>query len=109
MAPDGIAVLYTDFESDDRGPYTTLIGALVAEVPTELPDGLLARSTPAGQYQRFTSSRGPLAQTTMALWQQIWKDDELRTRRSFAGDLELYDERAQDPTNAQFDVLIALK
>lgn len=102
------AVLYTDYESDETGPYRIVIGAIVRDL-SEIPPGMVGRTAPAGDYEKITTARGPLVEVTVATWQNIWNDAELRARRRFQGDLEIYDERSVDPANAELDILIGLK
>ena len=45
-----------------------------------------------------------------AAWQQIWKLEDLgKLKRTYQADFELYDQRAQDPQNAQVDIYIGVK
>lgn len=108
LNPEGVAVLYTDMESDETGSYRIIIGAIVRDL-SQIPEGMIGRTAPAGVYQKFTSARGPLHSVVPALWHKIWQDAELKARRAFTGELELYDERASQPDNAELDILISLK
>ncbi|MEQ9365137.1 MAG: effector binding domain-containing protein [Leptospirales bacterium] len=102
------AVLYTDIETDETGPYRIIIGALVKDLGA-IPEGMTGRAVPAGDFEAITSRRGPLVEVTVEAWQKIWADSALKQRRSYAGDLELYDERSADPHNAELDILIGVK
>src|ERR1035437_3213733 len=59
-ADESIIALYTDYESDSDGDYTFLIGAEVASVDHDLPDGIAVRHVPAGVYTLLTSDEGPI-------------------------------------------------
>lgn len=104
----GIATLYTDIESDEAGPYRIIIGALVNDLST-IPDGMEGRVVPAGNFEKITTPRGPLVEVTIGTWQKIWGDAELKKRRRYSGDLEMYDERSADPANAELDILISVR
>lgn len=106
-APRMVA-LYTDLASDEHGEYRIVLGALVKDL-SEIPDGMVGRSVPAGVYERFTSERGPIAAVTVAAWQRVWGNSALKARRKYAGDLELYDERSANPEDAQIDLLIGVR
>ena len=47
VAPQGVAVLYTDIESDENGPYRIIIGALVKD-PVDVPEGMLGSAAGPG-------------------------------------------------------------
>ncbi|MCR9143853.1 MAG: effector binding domain-containing protein [bacterium] len=103
-----IAVLYTDMESDETGPYRIVIGALVNDL-SQIPEGMTGHTVPAGEFERITTPRGPIVPITIETWQKIWGDAELKQRRSYTGDLELYDERSRNPEDAQLDILIGVR
>jgi predicted transcriptional regulator YdeE len=64
----------------------------------------------AGDYAVFTTDKGPLAEILPAAWQKIFKlEDEGKLKRTYQTDFEVYDERAQDPQNAQVDIYIGVR
>jgi len=65
---DVIAV-YTDYENDDHGPYSLLIGHKVGTLD-RTPKGMAGVLVPAGRYLCFTAN-GPLPETSVAAWQEI--------------------------------------
>lgn len=109
LGRDLIAV-YTDYESNQDGEYTYLLGTRVAELQ-ELPAGLIGRYIPSGRYAEFTSEKGPITEVVPKMWQRVWAMSPLalKGRRAFEADYELYDERARDPKNAQVDLFIGLE
>jgi len=51
--------------------------------------------------------KGNLAQgVVFDAWTKIWKSD---LNRAYTADFELYDEKAQNPEDAEIDIFIALK
>jgi predicted transcriptional regulator YdeE len=59
MDPNLYAV-YTNYASDANGEYTLLIGAKVGNASDgSVPNGMVSKKVPGGQYAIFTSERGP--------------------------------------------------
>jgi predicted transcriptional regulator YdeE len=104
--PDSaIIALYTDYESDEHGEYTFVLGSKAAAA-NEIPDGKVLKTVPAGRYAVFTSDRGPVQRIVVETWQRIWSDLQ---SRSFVADFEVHDQRAADPTNAVVDIYVGVK
>ena len=104
-ADSAIIALYTDYESDERGEYTFVLGSKAAAA-SEIPEGKVLKTVPAGRYAVFTSERGPVQRVVVETWQRIWS--ELQSR-SFVADFEVHDQRAADPTNAVVDIYVGVK
>ncbi len=105
-----IYAVYTDYEGDQNGAYTLLLGAkLGGRLP--LPPGMVATAIPAGKYAVVTSDPGPVVEAVVGAWKKIWSTppNELGGDRAFKADFELYDERATDPRNSVVDVYVGLK
>lgn len=80
---DGIYVLYHNYESDVNGKYSVLIG-------TKSPSkgSYEKASTNAGKYAVF-SMKGSGAETTRALWAEIWSYFESsELKRAYKTDFE---------------------
>lgn len=106
--PANILAVYTDYESDETGKYRILIGAEVKD-PNTVPDGMTLRKIPKGNYTKFTSETGSIGEVAVAVWQKIWSSSELKSKRAFQSDFELYDQRSANPNAAQIDVFIGIK
>jgi len=52
---DDIYCVYTDYESDFNGPYTTVIGCKVSSL-TDIPTGLTGITIPESKYQVYKST-----------------------------------------------------
>jgi predicted transcriptional regulator YdeE len=101
--------VYSDYASDHNGEYTYLVGAAVKE-GTAAPTGMVVKRVPAGQYAVFTTEVGPFAKVVPAAWQRIFKlEEEGKLKRAYMTDFEVYDQRAQNPQNAQIDIYVGLK
>ncbi|AOP35524.1 hypothetical protein A0128_17765 [Leptospira tipperaryensis] len=106
--PANILAVYTDYESDETGKYRILIGVEVTDI-SSIPAGMDLRKIPKGSYSKFTSETGPLVAVAVAVWQKIWSSPDLKSKRAFQSDFEVYDQRASNPESSQIDVFIGLK
>lgn len=106
-----IVVVYSNYQSDNRGDYDYLIGAKVNDA-SAIPSGMVAKRVPAGKYAVFTTAAGPVGKVVSEKWQEIL-DLEGKSRlggaRAYKADFEIYDQRSHDPQNSQVDVYIGLK
>ena len=104
-----IYALYTDYSSDRNGEYSYVIGAMVKD-GTPPPAGMVAVHVPGGRYNVLTTERGPLPKVVPEAWQQVWKlEDAGKLNRLYKTDFEIYDQRSQDPQNAQVDLYVGMK
>ncbi|WP_138753898.1 GyrI-like domain-containing protein [Paenibacillus sinopodophylli] len=118
-----IYALYTDYESDASGAYTTLIGheyaggqteerfqePLVLEQATE-PIVLEQAMVPEAKYIVFKTRKGPVYDVVAKAWGEIWAYFENASlERTYTGDFELYDTRTFHPESAEIDIYIAIK
>lgn len=108
LKPGEIIAAYTDFESDDTGAYTLIIGAAVAP-GTKAPAGMVTKEVSASPYLRIPTERGSLAEIGVAAWVKIWQNQPLRSARAFRCDLEIYGAAAANPDDAEFDIYLGLK
>ncbi|MGN7863379.1 GyrI-like domain-containing protein [Chryseobacterium sp. 22458] len=97
--------IYTDYEKDHTKPYTTILGCKVENLD-HIPEGMVGKSFEGGNYIRFTP-KGNLAEgLVINEWNKIWTMD---LGRAFTADFEIYGEKAQNPSDAEVDILIAVK
>lgn len=82
---DDVYSLYSEYESDQNGPYSVLIGAAVTSA-AEVPDGMTAQSVPAATYA-VIPVRGLLPGAVVATWINVWQTPLART---FSADFDLY-------------------
>jgi predicted transcriptional regulator YdeE len=87
--PAAIAV-YSEYENDDRGPYSLLIGHKVRTLD-QTPKGMAGVLVPAGRYLCFTVI-GPLPDAPRASWQEIRRFFDLshEYERAYTVDFEIY-------------------
>jgi predicted transcriptional regulator YdeE len=101
--------LYTEYENDEHGAYTFVLGAK-ADPAWDIPDGLVMKAVPAGKYAVFTCERGPVQKVVVETWQRIWSElPAAKNLRSYIADFEVYDQRAADPADAVVDIYVGVK
>jgi predicted transcriptional regulator YdeE len=110
---DHLVAVMTDYQSDQSGEYTYILGAKVGSKVASsdhVPDGMVAKQVPAGTYAVFTSEAGAPAEVVPRLWQRIWatSPQELGGKRAFRTDFELYGS-GTDPQHVQIEVYIGLQ
>jgi predicted transcriptional regulator YdeE len=77
--------IYTDYESDFMGAYTTILGFEVTSVEN-LPEELIVRTIPASAYRPFISI-GKLPDSVLNTWKYIW---ESGIKRKYSADFDIY-------------------
>lgn len=97
--------VYTEYESDHTKPYTTILGCKVENLDN-IPNGMVGKLFDGGNYVKL-SAKGDLAKgLIIKKWLEIW---EMDIERAFTADFEVFGEKAQNPTEAEIDFLIAVK
>ncbi|WP_160137582.1 GyrI-like domain-containing protein [Chryseobacterium sp. c4a] len=97
--------IYTDYEKDHTKPYTTLLGCKVESLD-HIPEGMIGKSFDGGDYVKFTTKGNLAEDLVINEWFKIWNMD---LDRIFTADFEMYGEKAQNPSDAEVDILIAVK
>jgi len=97
--------IYTDYEKDHTKPYTTVLGCQVENLDN-IPDGMVGYSFDGGEYLKFTIKGDVSKDLVINEWMKIW---EMDLDRVFTADFEVYGEKAQNPLDAEVDILIAVK
>ncbi len=102
---DTLYCIYTDYEKDYTKPYTTLLGCKVENLDT-IPDGLTGRIIPGGTFTTFVAKGNLNEGAVVNEWMKIWNSD---INRAYTADIEIYGEKAQNPEDAEIDILIAIR
>ena len=97
--------IYTEYEKDHTKPYTTILGCRVDSLEN-IPAGLMGREFAGGNYEKRTTIGNINEGIVFDEWTKIWSSD---LPRAFTADFEVYDERAQNPDNAEVDIFVALR
>lgn len=101
--------VYTEFESDENGPYTYFIGVAVSSFE-HVPEGLSTLEIPAQRYCKWAVGPGPTPEACVEAWQAIWQmnEEDFGGKRRYLADFERYDQRAANPNDACFDIYLGL-
>lgn len=107
--PGAVLGVYSEYESDENGAYTLLVGVEI-ESDSKVPDDMALVTLPEATYAVFTTRMGPAAEVVTEAWGQIWEwSRQPGNKRTFSGDFERYDaERCSDPNHVQVDLYIAI-
>lgn len=97
--------IYTDYESDHKKPYTTILGCRVENL-NDIPNGMIGKSFDGGNYVKLSAKGDLMKGLIVNKWTEIWKMD---LDRVFTADYEVFGEKAQNPADAEIDFLIAVK
>jgi predicted transcriptional regulator YdeE len=100
---ENLYCVYTDYESDFNGPYTTIIGCKVSSL-NNIPAGLTGKTIPESKYQVYRST-GKLSISLAKTWEGIWNTDLVRR---YSADFDIYGEKAKDFENAELDTYVAV-
>ena len=95
--------VYTDYESDANGKYSTVLGCKVKSLDS-IPTGMVGITVPQSSYRVYTST-GKLPDCVVATWMDIWKMD---IKRKYAADFDVYGAKAQDPANAEVKTYLSV-
>ncbi|GAB5565223.1 MAG: hypothetical protein Wins2KO_22860 [Winogradskyella sp.] len=101
---DDIYAVYTDYESDQNGYYTLVIGYPV-ESMGNLPDGVVEITINKSSYQKFTS-KGKMPNAVFNTWLEIWNDKELN--RAYKSDFTVHGKKYFDGNNAEVETFISI-
>jgi predicted transcriptional regulator YdeE len=99
-----IYCIYTDYESDANGTYTTFLGCKVGTLGN-IPKGLVSKTIPKAKYQVYKST-GKLPDIVLSTWMHIWNID---IKRKYLADFDVYGQKAQDPNNAEVDTYLSVQ
>ncbi len=100
-----IYCIYTDYESDFTGKYTTIVGYKVSTlegIPTNL--SLTIKEIPESKYYKYISE-GELPYAIGKTWAHIWQSN---IDRRYLADFDVYGEEAKDPKNAKITTYLSV-
>ena len=101
---DNLYNMYTDYESDENGYYTCILGYSVSSLDS-IPKGLIGKYIPKSSYKEFIS-KGKLPDCVIKTWETIWG---LKFNRSYIADFDLYDPKTMNPENAEVKTYLSIK
>ena len=101
-----ILAIYTDYESDYAGEYTTIIGVPVSTLG-EVPSGLIGREFEAGNFQKFLA-KGEMPSAVAKTWIDIWQRDK-ELNRKYSYDFEVYGENSNNGDQSEVEIFVAIR
>lgn len=102
---NSVYCIYTEYEKDYTKPYITILGCKVENLDT-IPSGMIGRTIEEASYDKHTAQGNILQGLVFNEWTKIWNSD---LNRAYTADFEVYDERTQNPENAEVDIFVAVK
>ncbi len=99
-----IYCIYTDYENDFNGQYTTIIGCKVNSFEN-IPEGLTTWTIPTTKYKVYKSI-GKLPECVMMTWTNIWHSD---INRKCVADFDVYGQKAQNWEHAEVDTYVSIE
>lgn len=102
---NSIYCIYTEYEKDYTKPYTTILGCKVSDLQT-IPDEMIGKTFDKANYTKIVAKGNILQGMVFNEWTKIWNSD---LDRAYTADFEVYDERTQNPENAEVDIFVAVK
>jgi len=97
--------VYCEYEGDHNMPYTCLLGCKV-ESMDDIPEGMKAITIQGGDYKKVTTRGSMKEGFVYQAWDKIWQSD---LNRNYQTDFEIYGEKAQNPEDAEVDILVGVK
>ncbi len=97
--------VYTEYEGDHTQPYTTILGCKVENTDI-IPNGMVTKTIQGGNYAKFISKGDLTKGSVYEEWSKIWNTD---LDRLYTADFEIYGEKAQNPIDAEVEILVAIK
>ncbi|AWX44031.1 hypothetical protein HME9304_01031 [Flagellimonas maritima] len=102
---DTIYAVYTDYEGDHTKPYTLVIGYNVASL-NNIPEDMTVKIIPPANYKKFIAKGNLTKDAVINTWTEIWNTD---LKRTYTADMEIYGEKAVNPTKGEAEILVAIE
>ena len=102
---DEIYAVYTDYETDHTGPYTTIIGVPVQTLD-KIPEGFVGITIETDLYRKFVS-KGKMPEAVFNTWLEIWQNKHLN--RAYRADFTVHGQQYYDGENAIVETFISVK
>lgn len=99
-----IYAVYKDYESDENGEYSYFIG-----VPSDEINIFETVQLPEGKYLELTSLKGKSPNIVIELWQKVWTNSDIKRRRAFEVDYEIYPIDFSETPETQVHLLLSVK
>ncbi len=97
-----IYCMYTEYEGDFTGAYTTILGCNVASLDI-IPEGFVGKKISETAYKRYKAI-GVLPDCVGKVWGEIWQSG---IDRKYIADFDMYGAKSQNPQNAEVDIYVS--
>lgn len=104
---DEIYAVYTDYETDFTGYYTTIIGLAVSSL-VNIPEGFVGLTIETDNYQKFVS-KGKMPEAVVKTWVEIWGNEDLNAKRAYKADFTIHAKKYYDGDQAEVETFISVK
>ena len=101
-----IYAVYTDYETDLHGAYTTILGLPVSTLEN-VPKGFVGITIEKSAYQKFVS-KGKMPEAVVNTWMEIWANNTLNRIRAYKVDFSIHGEKYFDGDNAEVETFISV-
>ncbi|MCZ4224476.1 GyrI-like domain-containing protein [Pedobacter rhodius] len=101
-----VYAVYTDYESDYTGKYTTIIGHRVSTLD-DIPEGLVGREIKNEKLFKYIA-KGEMPDAVIKTWQEIWAND-IALYRTYNADFEVYGEKSQQGADSEVEIYIGVR
>ena len=98
--------LYTDYETDYTGKYTSIIGLKVSSLDS-IPEGMVGREFSGGLYQTYVA-KGEMPNAVVETWGKIWNDNASLNRK-YTVDFEVHGEASHNGAESEVKIYIAVE
>lgn len=104
---DEFYAVYTDYETDFTGPYTTIIGLPVSSLDS-IPQGFIGMTIETGSYKKFVS-KGKMPEAVFNTWVEIWNNKEFNLKRAYKADFTIHGKKYFDGDHAEVETFLSVK
>lgn len=104
---DEIYAVYTDYETDFTGKYTTIVGLQVSSLEN-IPKGFVGITIETAEYQKFVS-KGKMPEAVFNTWLEIWANKDLNSKRAYKADFTIHGKKYFDGDNAEVETFISVE
>lgn len=102
-----IYAVYTNYETDFTGEYTTIIGFAVNSLD-EIPTDMVGITIEKTSYLKI-DSKGKMPEAIANTWLEIWEDEELNSKRAYKADFTIHGEKYHKGNDAEVETYISIK
>ncbi len=103
---DEIYAVYTDYESDFTGHYTTIIGMSVDSLEN-IPKEFVGITIETDNYKKIVS-KGKMPEAVVEIWLEIWADQNLNSRRAYNTDFTIQGKKYYYGNNAEVETYLSI-